>query len=120
MKNIYDLLIAGSSVDTIETQRDVTGIVTHLIFFIRIFSLLGGIILIVMAIRKFIACSETNKIIKKKQLENLVTPDEIEGEKLKNDDEKGKGILWIVLGIFLLGVAFISKLVELKPSSIIS
>jgi hypothetical protein len=36
------------------------------------------------------------------------------------DDEKGKGILWIVLGIFLLGVAFISKLVELKPSSIIS
>ena len=36
------------------------------------------------------------------------------------DDEKGKGILWIVLGIFLLGVASISKLVELKPSSIIS
>ena len=126
MKTIYDLLIAGSSVDVptatdnIDTRRDITEIVTHLIFFIRIFSLLGGIVLIVMAIRKFIACNKTDKIIKKKQLENLVTPDEIEGEKLKNDDEKGKGILWIVLGIFLLGVAFISKLVELKPSSIIS
>jgi hypothetical protein len=73
-----------------------------------------------MAIRKFISCGKIDKEIKKKQLDNLITPDEIEGEKLKNDDEKGKGILWIVLGIFLLGVAFISKLVELKPSSIIS
>jgi len=88
--------------------------------FIQIFSLLGGIILIIMAIRKFISCGKIDKEIKKKQLENLITPAEIEGEILKNDDEKGKGILWIVLGIFLLGVAFISKLVELKPSSIIS
>ena len=73
-----------------------------------------------MEIRKYISCGKIDKEIKKKQLENLITPAEIEGEKLKNDDEKGKGILWIVLGIFLLGVAFISKLVELKPSSIIS
>ena len=88
--------------------------------FIQIFSLLGGIILIIMAIRKFISCGKIDKEIKKKQLENLITPAEIEGEKLKNDDEKGKGILWIVLGIFLLGITFISKLVQLKPSSIIS
>ncbi len=54
------ILIVGSSVDVptatnnIDTRRDVTEIVNYLMLFIQIFSLLGGIVLIVMAIRKFI------------------------------------------------------------------
>lgn len=118
MKSFYDLLIAGSSfnvptaIDSINARRDVTETVNNLLLFIQIFSLLGGIILIIMAIRKFISCSKIDKEIKKKQLENLATPAEIEEEKLRNDDQKGKGILWIVPGIAMLAGTFIIELLK--------
>ena len=65
---------------------------------IQLVLFITGIVLIVRAIYRFVKCSQKKKLLKKKQEENLASPAEIEQEKLKLDDEKGEGIVWIVLG----------------------